>query len=129
SVEALLDQLASRNKEVAQASWEALKVMTGEDLPFDAESWQSWWQIAEAGPRWQEAREFATTPDGALQGDRGFKPKPLPHIPDYLFAKPPGRSRPAPPGPDLKPGDRKQPDAKREKRPAPELGEKGEKRD
>lgn len=57
TVEALLDYVGDRDKNVASSAWEALRVVTGEELPQDAEQWKAWWELAKNQPRWRETAE------------------------------------------------------------------------
>jgi hypothetical protein len=54
TVDVLLEFLGDRDRSVAGSCWEALKAVTGEDLPRDVEQWRGWWQIAQSQPRWRE---------------------------------------------------------------------------
>jgi len=54
TVEVLLDFLGDRDRSVSSSCWEALKAVTGEELPRDVEQWRGWWQIAQSQPRWRE---------------------------------------------------------------------------
>lgn len=80
AVEALLEQIEDRDKDVAGASWEALKAITGEVIPQDASQWRSWWQIATIQPRWREVHLPAPAGDDAAPAD---EPEPLPVIPGF----------------------------------------------
>jgi HEAT repeat protein len=76
-VEALLEQIDSRDKDVAGASWESLKSITGEILPQDPDQWRAWWEIARVQPRWREVPQL---PASAPEAD---EMKPLPEIPGF----------------------------------------------
>jgi hypothetical protein len=66
AVEALIEHLGSRERDVSNACWEALKAVTGEAVPQDVEQWRSWWQLARSQPRWREepAVEMETGDEG-----------------------------------------------------------------
>jgi hypothetical protein len=65
TVETLLAYLEDRDQDVSTVSWESLKAATGETMPRDAGSWQSWWEIAQLQARWQGERFLpSSTGDG-----------------------------------------------------------------
>jgi len=103
SVEALIDQLGNRNKDVAGASWEALRAITGEEFPQEADQWRSWWEVAQIQPRWSQEEDVASVGGP----DKAYKPLPLPEVPPLVqFGKGPGKggdasaAAPAPGGED-----------------------------
>ncbi len=88
SVEALIDQLGNRNKDVAGASWEALRAITGEEFPQEADQWRSWWEVAQIQPRWSQEEDVASTGGP----EKAYKPLPLPEVPPLVrFGKGPGK--------------------------------------
>ncbi|MHC4202796.1 MAG: hypothetical protein ACYSU0_22620 [Planctomycetota bacterium] len=88
SVDALIGQLDSRNKDVAGASWEAVRAITGEEFPQEAAQWRSWWEVAQIQPRWSQEEEVASA-DGP---EKAYKPLPLPEVPPLVrFGKAPGK--------------------------------------
>ncbi len=44
AVPALLETLRGEEATVREAAWEALKLISGRDLPLDAGAWEQWWQ-------------------------------------------------------------------------------------
>ena len=46
SVEALIELLRDPDKDVKDAAWDSLKILTGAALGRNHEDWQSWWELA-----------------------------------------------------------------------------------
>jgi len=46
AVEALIELLRDKDKNVQNAAWDSLKQLTGNALGRDYEAWQSWWELA-----------------------------------------------------------------------------------
>jgi hypothetical protein len=78
TVEVLLEFLGDRDRSVSSSCWEALKMVTGEDLPRDVEQWRGWWQIASSQPRWRDDAAGALTPvsETLLPAERDFPGEP-----------------------------------------------------
>ncbi len=88
SVEALVGQLDHRNKDVAGASWEALRAITGEEFPQEADQWRSWWEVAQIQPRWSQEEDVASVGGP----EKAYKPLPLPEVPPLVrFGRGPGK--------------------------------------
>ncbi len=71
AVPALIDGLGAGDQTVRTAAWDALKAISGRQLPLDAEQWDKWWQANQQKTREDVLQEHVEALSAQLQSRSG----------------------------------------------------------
>ncbi len=71
AVPALIDGLGAGDEDVRTAAWDALKYISGRQLPLDADQWATWWQANQQKTREDVLQEHVDALSARLESRRG----------------------------------------------------------